>query len=170
MANTRNKPCPCKSGKKSKYCCLGHGNHYEAGYEAASKRKALELNPYSNHREPQLHRQWAKGHNAYTNEHGPILRYTHESVITWPEGTLNGSNDISVDQHDSREAALHVCQRIQKGGMGLDGKVFPIDTMVRKIEDKPKQQRPRRSSAALAALAGCALTMELKPQGSNPYE
>lgn len=58
------------------------------------------------------------------------------SVAYWPKGTMGG-DDISIDCHDTRDAAVHVCRMLSCEGFGGERKVFPLETEV-----IPEGQRP----------------------------
>lgn len=59
------------------------------------------------------------------------------SVVVWPDtvnvGSASSENE-SVDEHDSPEAAYAVCRMLKQNGFGGEGKVFPISTRVELIE------------------------------------
>jgi hypothetical protein len=55
------------------------------------------------------------------------------SVAQWPKGTCSWSNDITEDEHFTREDAEGVCDLLREKGYGLDGKILPIKCWVERI-------------------------------------
>ena len=53
-----------------------------------------------------------------------------KSCAQWPTGTIAGSNDISTDEHGTREQAEAVCQLLRENGFGGDHQIFPVRTWV----------------------------------------
>lgn len=55
------------------------------------------------------------------------------SVVYWPKDSglcLGNTMRASADHHHSLEMAQAVCNGLQKGGFGMEGKIFPIATRV----------------------------------------
>lgn len=59
---------------------------------------------------------------------------TIKSIITWPRevclGWSESSENVSTDTHYSVDHATAVCRKIWRGGLGLDGEVFPLAARV----------------------------------------
>ncbi len=54
-----------------------------------------------------------------------------KSIAIWPKGTMGGyNNDVSEDNHDTREQAQAICDKLHCEGFGGAGRVFPIRTKV----------------------------------------
>ena len=148
MAKGRNKLCECGSGKKYKRCCMKSGNPYKNGWDACALEQGLETNPYD--KGTYKHREWLIGWGRYDRQHQK--EFVYESVVTWPEGTLQRSGNVSTDAHHSAEAAHSVCRALTEQGMGLNGRIFPVKTEVRKIE-KPRKQSVLPLLGAFVAMA-----------------
>ena len=58
------------------------------------------------------------------------------SVVEWPEEVSTGrSPNVSTDEHRNKESAEYVCKRLEKEGMGLEGKLYPISTRVEQVKE-----------------------------------
>ena len=58
----------------------------------------------------------------------------YRSIVLWPDEVSTGKTpNESRDTHPSREAAEIVCRRIEREGLGGEGKVFPLSTRVEPI-------------------------------------
>ncbi len=54
-----------------------------------------------------------------------------KSIILWPDTVSTGNTpNETVDWHYTKAAAEHVCRTIEREGMGLLRKVFPVSTRV----------------------------------------
>lgn len=61
------------------------------------------------------------------------------SNAQWPKNICPGmyGNDITTDNHSTKEAAERVCKALEYGGFGGDGEVFPLKTWVEEKQPSP---------------------------------
>lgn len=59
------------------------------------------------------------------------------SCAKWNSGVVAAANtdNVTTDFHDTREAAVGVCQLLLRRGFGGDGVHFPVRTWVEWIEE-----------------------------------
>lgn len=64
-----------------------------------------------------------------------------KSICYWPEDTpgaerSEGLGCFTADYHDTEAAARAVCHKIWRGGMGLQGVIFPVKVEVVSVDTK----------------------------------
>jgi len=57
------------------------------------------------------------------------------SKAQWPVGTAEWCNNITSDEHYTKEEAIGVCRLLERDGFGGERKIFPIKTWVENIEE-----------------------------------
>lgn len=57
----------------------------------------------------------------------------YKSIALWPKGTFDSLNNLTSDEHDTREQAKAVCQLLHENGAGGDKQSFPLKAWVEVI-------------------------------------
>lgn len=62
---------------------------------------------------------------------------TWVSIAKWPypQVRLGNGDNTSADNHDTKEQAISVIQRLELEGFGGNGMIFPIETYVFELSD-----------------------------------
>lgn len=54
----------------------------------------------------------------------------YKSVAVWPAGTIDFDNNVTEDSHEKMMQAGAVCNQLHKYGFGMEGRIFPVKTMI----------------------------------------
>lgn len=64
----------------------------------------------------------------------------YKSVAKWPAGTCDWHpENLSEDEHDSKEFAFAICKRLHNHGFGGEEKIFPLETWVDEVNGEFKK-------------------------------
>lgn len=78
-----------------------------------------------------------RDHNHDGNCDRHLAKVPHTSFAKWPDGFDSGSirsDNVTTDNHDSKEAADVVCRMLEREGFGGDGQTFPVRTWSEPVE------------------------------------